>query len=96
MWDGKERRTDISHSELYLKLGTLEGKLDALIIRSSEYKDSLAEVFTRLQVIENKYSVITGFALLAGIVVPIIVSTIAANFQFNIDAIERSAEVRNK
>lgn len=75
----------VSHVDIYHKLGTLEGKLDALITRTTEYRNDLKTAFDRLTVIENKMAWVMGAAVASSVVVPIIVNAISDNFRMKIE-----------
>ena len=53
----------ISHGDIYHKLGGLEGKLDAVMISMSEKKSDITEAFRRIRLLETR--VAQGVVLLA-------------------------------
>lgn len=57
---------DISHGDIYHKLGAVEGKLDAVMISVAEKKSDLTEAFRRIRVLEGR--VAQGVILLAALV----------------------------
>jgi hypothetical protein len=44
----------ISHGDIYHKLGGLEGKLDAVMISMSEKKTDITEAFRRIRLLEAR------------------------------------------
>lgn len=75
----------VSHVEIYHKLGTLEGKLDALITRTTEYRSDLQSAFDRLTIIENRMAWVMGGAMVISILVPIVMNIVTANFNMRIE-----------
>lgn len=63
---------EISHRDIYLKLGTLEGKLDAVMISVAEKKSDLDEAFRRIRLLESR--VAQGVILIAclSVVAPLV------------------------
>lgn len=86
----------VSHVEIYHKLGTLEGKLDALITRTTEYRIDLQTAFDRLAVIENRMAWVMGAAVVISALVPIFINILGSNFHMRIEQHQESpqAEVR--
>lgn len=54
---------DISHGDIYHKLGSLEGKVDAVMVSIAEKKSDIGEAFRRIRVLEGR--VAQGVILLA-------------------------------
>lgn len=54
---------DISHGDIYHKLGAVEGKLDAVMISVAEKKSDLTEAFRRIRLLESR--VAQGVILIA-------------------------------
>ena len=54
---------EISHGDIYHKLGSLEGKLDAVMISVAEKKSDIGEAFRRIRLLESR--VAQGVVLLA-------------------------------
>ena len=75
----------VSHVEIYHKLGTLEGKLDALITRTTEYRNDLQTAFNRLAIVENRIAWVMGAAVVVSALVPIVINIINDNFKMKID-----------
>ena len=56
---------DISHGDIYHKMGVLEGKLDAVIVSVAEKKSDLGEAFRRIRALEGR--VAQGVILIAAL-----------------------------
>lgn len=75
----------VSHVDIYHKLGTLEGKLDALITRTNDYKSDIQSAFDRISDIENKIAWVLGGAVVVSILAPIVINIISSNFNMRIE-----------
>jgi len=75
----------VSHVEIYHKLGTLEGKLDALITRTTEYRTDLQTAFDRLAVIEHRMAWVMGAAVVISALVPIMINILTGSFHMRIE-----------
>jgi hypothetical protein len=73
---------EVSHGDIYHKLGALEGKLDAVISSVSEKRSDLAEAFKRISQLERALAKWAGIALAASIIVPMIVTAAAPKLHF--------------
>lgn len=82
----------VSHVDIYHKLGTLEGKLDALITRTTEYRTDLQTAFDRLGVLENRMAWVMGGAFVISVFVPILINIISANFNMKIEPMHNRTE----
>ncbi len=74
---------DVSHGDIYHKLGSVEGKLDAVIISVAEKKSDLNEAFQRIRLLEGRVS--QGVVLLAALAVlaPLLWSAVDPQLQLN-------------
>ena len=45
---------DVSHGDIYHKLGSLEGKVEALLMQLGERRDDINNVFGRLRQVEHR------------------------------------------
>lgn len=79
------QESSVSHVEIYHKLGTLEGKLDALITRTTEYRTDLQTAFDRLAVIENRMAWVMGAAVVISALVPVMINVISGSFHMKIE-----------
>lgn len=84
----------VSGSDLYHKLGTLEGKVDALIARTSEYRTDLQSAFDRISAIENRQSWIMGAAIVVSLVIPFVTQIIFNNYSVRIMPAERIEQLK--
>ena len=75
----------VSHVEIYHKLGTLEGKLDALITRTTEYRTDLQTAFDRIAKVENRMAWAMGAAVVISTLVPIVVNVISGSFRMRFE-----------
>lgn len=75
----------VSHVEIYHKLGTLEGKLDALITRTTEYRTDLQTAFDRIAKVENRMAWAMGAAVVISTLVPIVVNVIGSSFHMRVE-----------
>jgi len=53
---------DVSHGDIYHKLGSLEGKLETVVIQLTERRSDIAAVFARLREVEIRVAVGVGVA----------------------------------
>ncbi|MGA1710418.1 MAG: hypothetical protein ACO4CS_04035 [bacterium] len=70
---------NVSQLDIYHKLGTLEGKVDALIAKTADYRTDLQIAFDRISGVEHKQAWIMGGAAVLSIVVPIIIQVISSS-----------------
>ena len=75
---------NVSHVEIYHKLGTLEGKMDALIARTSDYRNDLESAFTRIAEIENRQSWMMGGAIVISAIIPLLIHVISSSFHLKV------------
>lgn len=61
---------DVSHGDIYHKLGSLEGKMEALLISSTERRAEISNVFSRLRQIEHRVAWAMGAAVVFSLVAP--------------------------
>jgi len=74
----------ISHADIYHKLGALEAKMDAIVTRVTEYSADLANVFTRLRELETRTSWALGAVAALSLVLPVAIAILGANFDMRI------------
>lgn len=72
----------ISHSDIYHKLGALEGKVDSLIAKTGEYRNDLQDAFRRINQLENRLAWIMGGAVVISSIMPIVMNLILNNLSF--------------
>lgn len=61
---------DVSHGDIYHKLGSLEGKVEALLINLGERRDDINNVFSRLQKVEYRIAWGMGAAVIISLLAP--------------------------
>lgn len=61
---------DVSHGDIYHKLGSLEGKVEALLISIGERRDDINNVFSRLRQVEHRLAWGMGAAVIISLLVP--------------------------
>jgi dihydrofolate reductase len=83
----------VSGSDIYHKLGALEGKVDALIAKTTEYKNDLQVAFDRIRQLENRTSWILGGAVVISSLMPLVFHVITSTFQFKGDAHQEHQKV---
>jgi len=65
---------DVSHGDIYHKLGSLEGKVEALLISIGDRKEDINNVFSRLQRVEHRMAWAMGAAVVISLIAPHIFS----------------------
>ncbi len=71
---------EVSHADIYHKLGSLEAKLDAAISSVIDYKSTLNEAFNRIRKLEDKMIWTIGAVAGLSIVVPLMLGAINNSF----------------
>lgn len=61
---------DVSHGDIYHKLGSLEGKLEALLLSIGERRDDINGIHTRLRTIEHRVAWAMGATVVVSLLVP--------------------------
>jgi hypothetical protein len=61
---------DVSHGDIYHKLGSLEGKVEALLISIGDRKEDINNVFSRLQRVEHRMAWAMGAAVVISLIAP--------------------------
>lgn len=74
---------DVSHGDIYHKLGSLEGKLETVVIQLTEKRADISGVFSRLREIESKLSMGVGIAIALSLLIPIIVNATSPKVHFD-------------
>lgn len=65
---------EVSHAEIYRELGVLQGKMDTLILSRTKDDQERADIFRRVGALENRMAQVVILAVLAGLVLPAVVS----------------------
>jgi hypothetical protein len=77
---------EVSHGDIYHKLGALEGKLDAVIVSVGEKRTDLSDAFRRINALEQGVAKWAGVAVAASIIIPLVVSAAAPRIHFPIES----------
>jgi hypothetical protein len=72
---------EVSHSDIYHKLGTLEGKMDSLIARVTEYNDDLKIAFDRIRSLERRQAWTMGAAAIISIAMPLLIQFVESELK---------------
>lgn len=83
----QQQDPNVSTADLYRVLGTLEGKMDALIARTAEYRADLQTAFQRIAALENKQAWIMGAAVVVSLIIPFISTIAQKNFDIKVDPV---------
>ena len=75
---------EVSHADIYHKLGSLEAKLDAAITSVIDYKTSLSEAFNRIRRLEDKTIWMVGAVAGLSVMVPLLINIFGANFHIEL------------
>lgn len=73
---------DVSHGDIYHKLGSLEGKLETVLIQLSEKRGDMAAVFSRLREIETRVAIGVGLAIGLSFLIPFAINAAAPKLHF--------------
>jgi hypothetical protein len=65
---------DVSHGDIYHKLGSLEGKVEALLMQLGERRDDINNVFSRLRQVEHRVAWAMGAAVIISLITPHVIS----------------------
>jgi len=74
-----EDKKEVSHEDIYHRLGSLEGKLDSAISKMSDFRGDLDKVFGRLHTIESNVSKVIGVAIVLSLAMPIFMESLMGN-----------------
>ncbi len=75
---------EVSHADIYHKLGSLEAKLDAAIGSVVDYKTTLNEAFGRIRRLEDKTVWMVGLVAGLSVIVPLLVHILGNNFHLQL------------
>lgn len=75
---------EVSHADIYHKLGSLEAKLDAAISSVVDYKTTLNEAFGRIRRLEDKTIWMVGLVAGLSVIVPLLVHILGSNFHLEL------------
>lgn len=74
---------EISHVDIYHKLGSLEAKLDAVMSNVIDYKENLNEAFIRIRKVEDKMIWMVGAVAGLTLIMPLLVHIVSNSFQIH-------------
>lgn len=74
---------DVSHGDIYHKLGSLEGKLETVLLQLGDRKSDLGIIFSRLREIEIKTAIGIGIAIAVSSLLPFIINAAAPKLHFD-------------
>lgn len=63
----------VSHGDIYHKLGTMEGKIESVLVQMAERRNDMNNLFTRMREIETKVAVAMGAVAILSIAMPFII-----------------------
>lgn len=72
----------VSHGDIYHKMGVLEGKLDAVIVSVAEKKSDLGEAFRRLTDLEKRVAQGVILAVAVGMLAPLLWNAVDPQLRF--------------
>lgn len=67
----------VSHGDIYHKLGNMEGKLESILMQLAEKRSDVNNLFARVREVENKLAWAMGVVAVCSILVPMIVTSLA-------------------
>lgn len=63
----------VSHGDIYHKLGTMEGKIESVLVQMAERRNDMNNLFTRMREIETKVAVAMGAVAILSVAMPFII-----------------------
>jgi hypothetical protein len=82
---------DVSHGDIYHKLGSLEGKLETVLIQLGEKRSDLSILFARLRELESRVAIGVGIAVALSFSIPFVIQASSPKIHF-----EHQVESRGK
>ena len=74
---------DVSHGDLLLAIGQMQGKLDALVTAMTHQRTDVAEAFRRLNEAEKRIAQGVIIAASLSLVMPVLVTLVAPRITFS-------------
>jgi len=74
---------DVSHGDLLLAIGQMQGKLDALVSAMSQQRSDVTEAFRRLNAAEQRIAQGVIIAAALSLVMPVLVTLVAPRVTFS-------------
>ena len=75
---------DVSHGDLLLAIGQMQGKLDALVTTMTQQRTDVAEAFRRLNDAEKRIAQGVILAVVLSLVMPFLIAAAAPRISFGI------------
>ena len=66
----------VSHGDIYHKLGTMEGKIESVLVQMAERRNDMNNLFTRMREIETKVAVAMGAVAILSVAMPFIIDAL--------------------
>lgn len=66
----------MSHGDIYHKLGTMEGKIESVLVQMAERRNDMNNLFTRMREIETKVAVAMGAVAILSVAMPFIIDAL--------------------
>jgi hypothetical protein len=73
---------EVSHGDIYHKLGSLEGKLDAMSLSLIQKREDMNTAFDRIRNVETALGKIVGACLILSLLIPLLVTAISPRLHF--------------
>jgi hypothetical protein len=73
---------NVSHSDLLLAIGQMQGKLDALVTTTAQHRTDMAETFRRLGEAEKRIAQGVVLAVALSLIMPFLVAAVAPRISF--------------
>ena len=67
----------VSHGDIYHKLGTMEGKIESVLVQMAERRNDMNNLFTRMREIETKVAVAMGAVAILSVAMPFIIDAMS-------------------
>jgi hypothetical protein len=74
---------EVSHGDIYHKLGALEGKLDAVILSDSQKRSDISEAFRRLGDVEKRVAQGAILTVAIAVIAPLIWQAVDPSVHLN-------------
>lgn len=73
---------DVSHGDIYHKLGSLEGKLETVLIQLGEKRSDLSILFSRIREVEGRIGIGIGIAIAFSFAAPFLIQSTSPKIHF--------------
>lgn len=79
---------DVSHGDIYHKLGSLEGKLETVLIQLAEKRSDFSDLFSRIRELESRVALGIGIAVALSFCIPFVIQASNPMLHFGISPTE--------